>query len=555
MLLSTHLMRDLRRFGHRTAVVLLLAGLVVPAHAAEPVADATSEPTELPTIFIAGDSTAANGNPVATGWGRMFGEYFDSTRVNVVNRARGGRSSRTFITEGHWAKLLAEVKAGDIVLIQFGHNDGGPINHERIARGSLPGLGDETEAIDNRQTKQPEVVHTFGWYMRQMIADVRAKQARPILLSLTVRNYWRDGRVERGSGDYGQWTRALAESEKLPFIDHTKLIADVYEKLGHDAVNAFFPRDHVHNGADGARINAMMVVSGLKGLREQSIIRDLSLMGRMVPMADPGDVYVPPQPPPKGGPREEFMTWLNLPEPADPTRPTVWLIGDSTVRNGRGNGYDGQFGWGDPFEKYFYPAATNVVNRAVGGTGARTFNGHWANTLPQVKKGDVVLIQFGHNDNGSRGALRGIGEETETREDATTKETEIVHTFGWYLRRYIADIRAQEATPVLCTLVPRNSWKDGKIARSTDSHADWTRAVAAAEDVALVDLNERIARKYDVLGEDAVTALFADKRVHTGWDGAELNALTVVEGLRALDPNPLARHLRPSMGMPASSAP
>ena len=80
-----------------------------------------------------------------------------------------------------------------------------------------------------------------------------------------------------------------------------------------------------------------------------------------------------------------------------------------------------------------------------------------------------------------------------------------------------------------------NSWKDGKITRATDSHADWTRAVATAERVPLVDLNELIAKKYDALGQEAVTALFADKTVHTGWAGAELNALTVVEGLRALD--------------------
>jgi lysophospholipase L1-like esterase len=161
------------------------------------------------------------------------------------------------------------------------------------------------------------------------------------------------------------------------------------------------------------------------------------------------------------------------------------------------------------------------------------------------------LIQFGHNDNGARGALKGIGEEIEERENATTKEKETVHSFGWYLRRYIAEIRAKEATPILCTLVPRNSWKDGKVARAADSHADWTRAVATTEKVPLVDLNELIAKKYDALGQEAVTALFADKTVHTGWAGAELNALTVVEGLRALDPNPLAGHLRPTMGIVA----
>ncbi|WP_221029155.1 beta-galactosidase [Actomonas aquatica] len=509
---------------------------------------ADDAPAEVPTLFIAGDSTSANGNPVAVGWGRMLGDYFDPAEIAVVNASRGGRSSRTFVTEGHWDKMLADVGAGDVVLIQFGHNDGGPINHERIARGSLPGLGDETEEIDNLQTGKPETVHTFGWYMRKMIGDVRAKEAQPILLSLTVRNYWDDGEVERGSGDYGTWIRELAEAEQVPFIDHTKLIADHYEKLGQETVNTFFPRDHVHNGEDGARLNAMLAVSGLKGLREQWIVNGLSLMGKVIPTADPINVYVPPQPPPKGGPREEFLAWLNLPAPASELLPTLWLIGDSTVRNGRGNGYDGQFGWGDPLAKYFYPSGINVVNRAVGGTGARTFNEHWAAVLPRIEEGDTVLIQFGHNDNGSRGALPGIGEETEERNNVITGEPETVHTFGWYLRRYIAEIRERGATPILCTLVPRNRWDGDHIVRSSQGHAAWTRAVAEAEGVPLIDLYERLARHYDVLGQEATTALFADRGTHTNWEGAELAAQTVVDGLRALESNPLAGVLRPGMG-------
>src|SRR5205809_8056893 len=81
---------------------------------------------EAPSIFSAGDSTAANGAPGAIGWGRPFGALFDPSKVKVVNGARGGRSSRTFVTEGLWDRLIADVKAGDYVLIQFGHNDGGP---------------------------------------------------------------------------------------------------------------------------------------------------------------------------------------------------------------------------------------------------------------------------------------------------------------------------------------------------------------------------------------------------------------------------------------------
>ncbi len=104
-------------------------------HAADP---------KLPTLFVIGDSTANNNANGARGWGDPFVGYFDATKINVLNRARAGRSSRTFLTEGLWEKVLQEMKAGDFVLIQFGHNDGGPVDKDR-ARGSLPGVGEEAQ--------------------------------------------------------------------------------------------------------------------------------------------------------------------------------------------------------------------------------------------------------------------------------------------------------------------------------------------------------------------------------------------------------------------------
>src|SRR5260221_14057577 len=79
----------------------------------------------LPTLFIVGDSTARN--QADLGWGDHFAHYFDTTRVNIANRAHAGRSSRTFINEGSWDRVLTEMKPGDFVLLQMGHNDGGDL--------------------------------------------------------------------------------------------------------------------------------------------------------------------------------------------------------------------------------------------------------------------------------------------------------------------------------------------------------------------------------------------------------------------------------------------
>ena len=218
----------------------------------------------LPNLFVVGDSTANNNANGGRGWGDPFIAYFDPAKIKVLNRARGGRSSRTFVTEGLWDKVLAEMKPGDFVLIQFGHNDGAAINDASRARGSLPGLGEETQEIDNLLTKQHEVVHTYGWYMRKMIGDTKANGATPIVLSLTVRNIWKDGKVERGSGHYREWAAEVARSEHVLFIDLTGLIADRYEKLGAEKVKELFGPDHTHTSPAGAELNASLVVEGIK---------------------------------------------------------------------------------------------------------------------------------------------------------------------------------------------------------------------------------------------------------------------------------------------------
>lgn len=436
--------------------------------------------------------------------------------------------------------MINQVNAGDIVLIQFGHNDGGAINEEPPgatrplrARGSLPGLGDESAAIDNAVTKQPEVVRTYGWYLRRMMSETQARGATPILLSLTVRNHWSGGKVERGSGRYGQWTRELAWTEKVMFIDLTNLVADEFERIGEAATAALFQPDRTHPNQAGADVHARHVVAGLKGLRPSPVAKFLSEKGAGVPV--------------------DTFAWLNLPRPADPGLPSVFLIGDSTVRNGRGDGAGGQWGWGDFVSAFFDLSKINVVNRAVGGLSSRTFltQGHWQRALAMMKPGDFVIMQFGHNDNGplndtsrAGGTIKGVGEEAGAIDNLLTKEKEVVHSYGWYLRRYIADARAKGATPIVCSLVPRKIWRDGKIVRATNDHAGCAQAVATQTGAPFLDLNERIARQYDALGAEKVDTLFADEHTHTSAAGAELNARNVVAALQALPVNPLRAYLR-----------
>ncbi len=219
-----------------------------------------------PVLYIIGDSTVKNGSGHSVntlqGWGSWIDEYFDSTRIGVQNHAIGGRSSRTFITEGRWDKILETLHKGDYVMMQFGHNDASPLDDTARARGTIRGIGNDSTEIYNPIRKVKEMVHTYGWYMRKMINDTKAKGAIPIVCSPVPRYNYKDGKINRDS--YATWSRELAGQTDAYFIPLNELIAVEYEKMDSSAVKKLFPQDHTHTNKDGAVMNAQLVVKGLR---------------------------------------------------------------------------------------------------------------------------------------------------------------------------------------------------------------------------------------------------------------------------------------------------
>lgn len=228
---------------------------------------------QKPTLYIIGDSTVRNGDGTGQGglwgWGNFIAGYFDTSKMHIENDAMGGRSSRTFITEGRWDKIVQKLKPGDYVIMQFGHNDSGPLDDTARARGTIKGTGNESKEIYNPIAKKKEVVHTYGWYMRKYIEDAKAKGAIPIVCSPIPRNIFNNGKVQRSDDSYGGWAKEVAQSAGAYFIDLNNLIANQYDTMGSDKVSAFFPGDHTHTNEAGAQLNAGIVVkeiSALKGL-------------------------------------------------------------------------------------------------------------------------------------------------------------------------------------------------------------------------------------------------------------------------------------------------
>jgi lysophospholipase L1-like esterase len=242
--------------------------------------------------------------------------------------------------------------------------------------------------------------------------------------------------------------------------------------------------------------------------------------------------------------------------PGNPNLPSLYLIGDSTVRNGRGRGDGGQWGWGDLLASYFNTNQINVVNRALGGTSSRTYyRDQWSRVAGMLKPGDFVIMQFGHNDASpinedvvnsrarSRGTIKGVGGASQDITNILTKKFETVRSFGWYEEQMIKEARAQGATPMVCSLIPRNNWRNGHAARNKNDYAGWAGEAAEAEHAPLLDINEIIARHYDQLGQEKVNALFvAGAGPHTSLSGAETNALCVVSALKGLKEDLLAKY-------------
>jgi len=229
-------------------------------------------------IYLIGDSTMADYSledgymqkkfPI-TGWGQVFQSFFhrDSLKnlnhfikgdnVLVVDKAKGGRSTKTFFNEGRWKEVLDSLKKNDLVLIQFGHNDSAKDKPERYV--DIPG---------------------YKNYLRMYVKETRAKGATPVLLTPVARNYpWKDGKLGSAHGEYPQAVKDIALELRVKLIDLNELSANFFTLKGKDfsTKNYFmnldsgkyeaYPKgqkDNTHFQPEGAKQVARLVYEGLK---------------------------------------------------------------------------------------------------------------------------------------------------------------------------------------------------------------------------------------------------------------------------------------------------
>jgi lysophospholipase L1-like esterase len=511
-------------------VVDLTLDSLEKANTVRPVAG-SSRRGNNPVLFLVGNSTMrtgtkGNGDNGQWGWGYFEHNFFDENKITVENHALGGTSSRTFYRQ-LWPSVRKGLRPGDWVIIELGHNDNGPFDSGR-ARASIRGISHaDSLVVTIRETGRVDTVYTYGEYLRRMVLDCKAAGAHAILFSLTPRNAWTpDGHVVRVSDTFGLWARQVAQEQGVPFIDLNDISARKFEQFGPKKTDYHFYIDKIHSSEFGARMNARSAAEGIMACSDASI-----------------------------APLKACLKELTLPAVSvrrEKGKPVLFITGDSTVKN-TDKDPDGMWGWGSQAATVFNDKKITPVNCAKAGRSTRTYleEGRWDQVCNSLQKGDFVLIQFGHNDIGDidRGKARGtIATASDTshvyrvRTDSLVRN-EVVYSFGWYLKKFIGDVREKGATPILLSLTPRNEWPGGKIERRNSTYGQWYRQVAKETGVELVDVHNITADFLDSIGQEAARAYYNHDHTHTSLLGARLNAKSVAQGLKA-DKSPLARYLK-----------
>ena len=470
-----------------------------------------------PVLFLIGNSTMrngtlGNGNNGQWGWGYFAHEYFDEGRISVENQALGGMSTRTFYNK-LWPDIRKALRPGDWVIISIGHNDNGPFDEGR-ARAVIKGTGNDSLEVTIKETGVKETVYTYGGYMRKYIAECRAAGAHPILMSLTPRDaYDEAGKIVRKP--HGKWLEEVAKEQGVPYVDLNEISGAKLDAFGRWKESYHFYKDHIHTSKFGAQLNARSAAEGI-ARNDDPQLAPLKAMMRNIAL-------------------------VTVPVKREKGKPVVFITGDSTVKN-EDRDDDSMWGWGAVASSIFNEKKITIANCAKAGRSTRTFlnEGRWDQVYNSLQPGDYVLLQFGHNDIGPidkdrmRGTIPGTSDSTRVYRMEKSGNYELVYTFGWYLRKFIHDVREKGATPIILSLTPRNKWKDGKIERRNNTYGKWYREVAEKEGVDFVDVHNITADFLDKKcgSKEKAQKYYKRDHTHTSKLGALNNAQSVKKGLK-----------------------
>lgn len=506
------------------------------AQSARPVAG-SSRKGDNPVLFLVGNSTMrngtlGNGNNGQWGWGYFEHLFWDANKITVENHALGGTSTRTFY-RNLWQAVLKGVRKGDYVILELGHNDNGPLDSGR-ARASIKGTGNDSVEVtikDGRNVGTKEWVYTFGGYIRKYVSEIRAKGATPILFTLTPRNDYEKtnpAKIQRKLESFTPWIFEMGKELNVPVIDLNDISAKKLEKYGKWKADYHFFGDKIHSSEFGAMMNAASCAEGIYACEDAQ----LGFLRTCL--------------------RPDMLAPSRCDQQRQKGKPVVFVTGDSTVKNAD-NDENGMWGWGSQAYTVFDEKKCVVVNAAKAGRSTRTYlsENRWDAVYNSIEPGDYVLIQFGHNDigdidkNKERGVIATAKDTCHVYKLASNGKYKVIYSFGWYLKKFIQDVREKGGTPILLSLTPRNEWPNGKIERRNNTYGKWYREVVEETGVEFVDVHNITADYLDKHAGSKEKAMkwYKHDHTHTSLAGAQLNAKSVAKGLKKIK-SPLAKYLK-----------
>jgi lysophospholipase L1-like esterase len=415
----------------------LLAGQALaqgdPAKTFDAATAAARKPGTTVRIDLIGDSTQTDN----AGYGRGFCANL-SPKVDCLNMAKGGASTKTFREQGLWDRGLATKP--DYMVIQFGHND----------------MVDKSNPLP-RQVPLPDYVAN----LKRFVTEARAAGITPVLCTPLTRRYFQaDGKIHSDLTEYSDAMIGVAKEMKVPLIQLQADSIAYLDKIGEaegnklaitkkdDTGKTIFDKTHL-DWAGSYAFGRIVAVD----------------LGKAVPKLNQYVLKQPAALPPEG---EKAMKIIN----GAPVK--IVLVGDSTVATGGG--------WGPGFCAVMTPNVT-CIDDALNGRTTKSFidQGAWQKALD--KHGDYYLIQFGHNDQKPAANLP-------------------VPAFEAYLQRYIDDVRAIGAVPVLVTSLSRRTFREGKVVEDLTDYVNATREVGAKNDITVIELNAISTRMLDGMTQE-----------------------------------------------------
>ncbi len=448
-----------------------------------------------PKLFTIGDSTMKYSTKPfdpsydrGYGWADALKLVFDEDKIEVCNHARSGRSSKSFIDEGLWDAVYDEMGEGDYLLVQFGGND---------------------QKNDPKRHTDPQTTYKENY--RKFIAGAREKGAEPLLATSVVRRRF-DAKTGKLRDTYGPYIPAVEEVGAecgVPVVDMKTATWILVESAGPEGSRKYFNysapgecsrwpdghQDDSHWNCDGAfevaRLFAAEIVKMNHPLKKY--------LKKEYRKADASKISAVSASGSRPVSESVVSAAVDGTDANTETITKLFTIGDSTMaenmRVDEDPGDPGR-GWVEALQPYFDETRLVIENYAVSGRSTKSFidEGRWDKVLNLLRPGDILLVQFGHNDEKKADAKRYTDPET---------------TFKANLERFVNEAREKGAVPILATPVVRRLFQSDGTLR--DTHAPYTAAmkeVAQALDVPLVDMNAATEQLVESFGPEKSKELY-----------------------------------------------